>query len=175
MLGLPPTTPFALTRHLLDYPIHDSALDYAQLPLPAPKTRSSPPPRPPRPDSACLDCLSPIPTRATTRSWMTTLDQAAELDSQRRSKRDEEPSTPKARPRSNSQARTHPFSPVTPSRLSLPPVTADNMDDFSPITNMDSPYYPIYVLPRRKTPELTELARKKDNELYKHSGPRPPK
>jgi hypothetical protein len=175
MLGLPPSTPFALTRHLLDYPIHDSASDYDQLPLRNLAIRSSPPPRPPRPDSACLELLSPVPTRAATPSWMTTLDQAAELDSQRGPRSDEEPSTPKTRPRSNSQARTHPFSPRTPSRLSLPPVTADNTDDFSPVTNVDSPYYPIYILPRRKTPELEKLARKKDHEIREHAGTKPPK
>jgi len=184
MLGFSPSSPLAFARHLLDYPLIDSPYDFDQLPLPVHTTTPSPPPRPARPDASDTHCVSPKPVRAYGPSWISHHEPSDDKDIEMspQSKDDEPipgprepPSTPKSSIRSTRGNAIHCFSPVTPSRLSLPPITAETTHDFTPISDMDSPYEPIYLVPHRRSPDIIQIAREKTFEYAKYNGLKPPK
>jgi hypothetical protein len=188
LLSMPgyPASPLAIARHILDYPPTDHPFDYDQYPLPI-RTPSPPPPRPrpPRPDTQVPTCVSPKPVRAYRPSWMSSNDPSSDrdVDMSSSSPKDEPttpqpqlreaPSTPKSQTKSTRGTPVHKYSPVTPSRLSLPPITAENTHDFTPESEMDSPYRPLYVVPRRHPPDVFELVEKKALEFFQFNGPKP--
>ena len=181
MLGYP-NSPLAIARYILDYPPSDYPFDYDQYPLPS-RSPSPPPPRPPRPDTTGTPCVSPTPVRAYRPSWMWSHGTSSHRDIDMLSSspkdepttppRREATSTPESQTRSARGIHVHQYSPVTPSRLSLPPITAETTHEFTPESERDSPYCPLYVVPRRHPPDVFSLVEKKAVEFIQFSGLKP--
>jgi hypothetical protein len=179
MLGIPFSGPLAVTRHLLDYPSSNDQYKFDHFALRIPEPEPSPPKRPPRPANACPKLLAPIPIRLAPRAWMSSheteglADVVVESEQTPASVDVQPPTTPATGTRSRRGTIVHPFAPATPSRLSRSPITEDTLDQFTPPTIRDSPYQPVYLSPRRKTPELIALALQKDRDHIRYMGPKP--